>query len=175
MKKQRNITRIFNWVILPGTLLMAAAMGAKAYDTSWIVTGQPVSSSKLKANFDELQSRLISLEAQHTETAIISGGCLVSSKSSAWLTPSSNGAGDCSILFTPGTFPVVPTCIATSYGTNGAWPRYAYVVKINNLNGLGNPSATGLRARHLSIDTTIGPTNSAPADEAFGIACTGSR
>lgn len=172
---RRSIMNLFNWVIVPGALLMAAAMGAKAYDTSWIVLGQPISSSKFKANLDEIQSRLSLLEAQHTETAIIGAGCQVSNKSSTWLTASSNSAGDCSILFTPGTFSVVPTCIATSYGTNGSWPRYAYVVKINNVNGLGNPSSTGLRARHLSIDTTIGPTNSAPADEAFGIACTGAR
>jgi hypothetical protein len=37
---------------------------ARAYDTSWIKAGQPVSSANLKSNLDEIQTRLLALESK---------------------------------------------------------------------------------------------------------------
>jgi microcystin-dependent protein len=44
-------------------LIAAAALMARAYDTTWIATSQPLSSVKLKADLDEIQSRLSTLES----------------------------------------------------------------------------------------------------------------
>jgi hypothetical protein len=48
---------------VPVAVVAVAGMTAHALDTSWIATNQPVSSSKLKGNFDEIETRLAALEA----------------------------------------------------------------------------------------------------------------
>lgn len=47
---------------LPIALVMAAAMMARAYDTTWIADGQTLSAAKLKADLDEIQQRLADAE-----------------------------------------------------------------------------------------------------------------
>jgi hypothetical protein len=48
---------------LPVAVILAAATVASAYDTTWIASGQNVSAMRLKADLDEIQSRLSTLEA----------------------------------------------------------------------------------------------------------------
>ena len=57
--------RMHRWMLvsLPLSIVMAAGISARAYDTSWIAAGQPVSSSKLRADLDEIQTRLAALES----------------------------------------------------------------------------------------------------------------
>jgi microcystin-dependent protein len=50
-----------------------AAVFAAAYDTAWIADGQAVSATKLKADFDEIQTRLQALEAAASGTVIPPG------------------------------------------------------------------------------------------------------
>jgi hypothetical protein len=51
------------FVALPIAVVMAAAMIARAYDTSWIANGQPVSATSLKGDLDEAEMRLTALES----------------------------------------------------------------------------------------------------------------
>lgn len=46
------------YIGLPLALVLSASMGAGAYDTAWIRSGQPIVAATLKANLDEIQSRL---------------------------------------------------------------------------------------------------------------------
>jgi hypothetical protein len=48
---------------LAGIPLMIGSVIARAYDTSWIATNQPVSAMQLKAALDEAQTRIAALEA----------------------------------------------------------------------------------------------------------------
>ncbi len=50
------------WLVGAGALLLTIAVTAKAYDTTWIASAQPLSSTKLKADLDEIQTRLGVLE-----------------------------------------------------------------------------------------------------------------
>lgn len=56
-------SRLARFFVVPLALVMAAGLAAYAYDTMWIADGQPLSASKLKANLDEVQSRLAALES----------------------------------------------------------------------------------------------------------------
>lgn len=60
------LPRISIYIGLPMAVVMASAMIAHAFDTSWIAPGQPLSSSQLKADLDETQSRLAALQGQIT-------------------------------------------------------------------------------------------------------------
>jgi hypothetical protein len=167
--------RVFFYVATPLALVAAASALAYAYDTTWIKDGQPVSASALQGDLDEIQARLVTLEANHTESAVIGAGCTSISQSGPWMTLVNNGAGDCTVLFKNGTFSSAPTCVGTSYGSNGAWPRYAYVVRVNAINGVGSPDTSGGRFRHMSVDTDIAAPNGQAANEAFAIMCTGPK
>jgi hypothetical protein len=59
---QRRLMRLGVYVGLPVAVLVVTAMTARAYDTTWIVSKQPISATKLKADLDEAQTRLLSLE-----------------------------------------------------------------------------------------------------------------
>jgi hypothetical protein len=48
---------------VPVALVAVTAVTARAFDTSWIAPNQPISASSLKANLDEVQTRLAALEA----------------------------------------------------------------------------------------------------------------
>lgn len=149
--------------------------GALAYanvPTVW-KSGDPLKAADLNGNFSALDTRISAVEATRTEWAIIGFGCASIVQSSPWMTTVNNGAGDCSIIFKSGTFSGAPTCVAISNGSNGAWPRYAYVVKINSLSGLGAPGSDGVRVRHMVVDTTIGPINGSVTDEPFSLTCIG--
>lgn len=50
-------------VVLPIALVMAAALFARAYDGKWIVAGDILSATKLKADLDDLDLRLKALES----------------------------------------------------------------------------------------------------------------
>lgn len=54
--------RIWRYVV-PIGVIAASAMTARAFDTSWIAPNQPISSSSLKADLDELHTRLAVLES----------------------------------------------------------------------------------------------------------------
>jgi hypothetical protein len=41
-------------------------MSARAFDTTWIAPGQPLSADKLKADLDDVQSQLMALQAKAT-------------------------------------------------------------------------------------------------------------
>jgi hypothetical protein len=167
--------RLLLYVGTPLALVTAASALAYAYDTNWIAANQPVSASALKTDLDEIQTRLVELEANRTESAIIGPGCTSISQSGPWMTLVNNGAGDCTVLFKNGIFSAAPTCVGTSYGSNGAWPRYAYVVKVNAINGVGIPDTNGARFRHMVVDTAIAAPNGAANDEAYAISCTGPK
>jgi hypothetical protein len=156
------------------TAVSASITRAASPRTHWSA-GDKLSAIDLNANFDGLDSRIAAIEMERVERATVLGGCTAVSQSGSWMTLVRNGPGDCTVVFTPGVFSAAPTCVATSYGTNGAWPRYGYVVKINNTDGLGNPGASGVRVRHMSIDTITPIPNGQTADEAFGIVCSGPR
>ena len=49
--------------ILAGAAILLGSIAARAYDTTWVTTGQQVSAVKLKADLDEIQSRLSVLES----------------------------------------------------------------------------------------------------------------
>jgi hypothetical protein len=61
-----GLPRLLWFVGLPLALVMAAAMFARAFDTSWIQVGQPVSAASLKGDLDEAQNRLATLESRVT-------------------------------------------------------------------------------------------------------------
>lgn len=46
------------YVGLPLALVLSASVVAGAYDTTWIRSGQPIVAANLKANLDEIQTRL---------------------------------------------------------------------------------------------------------------------
>lgn len=50
--------RVVAWGLLPLGLLLGLATAAGAYDSSWIVAGQPVSASKLKQALDDTNTQL---------------------------------------------------------------------------------------------------------------------
>lgn len=56
--------RALVFVGLPAAIIMASAMFARAFDTTWIASGQTLSASQLKADLDEAQSRIATLEQQ---------------------------------------------------------------------------------------------------------------
>src|SRR5262245_43083513 len=54
--------RVLFYFVTPFALVAGASAVAQAYDTSWIADNQPVSASALKANLDEIQTRITALE-----------------------------------------------------------------------------------------------------------------
>jgi hypothetical protein len=58
----QNAKRAIRWGLLPLAVLIGSMALARAYDTSWIASGQQVSASKLKGDLDEVQTRLTALE-----------------------------------------------------------------------------------------------------------------
>jgi hypothetical protein len=62
--------RILLYVMTPIALVAAAAVGAHAYDTSWIQANAPVSAASLKADLDEAQTRLTNIEAKTSRVAV---------------------------------------------------------------------------------------------------------
>jgi formylglycine-generating enzyme required for sulfatase activity len=57
-----GLRRFALFIALPIAVVTAAAMAARAYDTSWIAAKQALSAAQLKANLDEVQQRLAVLE-----------------------------------------------------------------------------------------------------------------
>ena len=51
------------YVGLPAAVVMAAAIGARAYDGAWIGNGKPLSSVALKKDLDEMDTRIRAFEA----------------------------------------------------------------------------------------------------------------
>jgi hypothetical protein len=47
-------------------VLLGSMAVARAFDTSWVATGLPVSAMKLKQNLDEAQTRIATLESSRT-------------------------------------------------------------------------------------------------------------
>jgi hypothetical protein len=62
VRLSENTKRAIRWVLLPIAVLAGSMAVARAYTTTWIMSGQPVSSSNLKGNLDEIQTRLAGLE-----------------------------------------------------------------------------------------------------------------
>jgi formylglycine-generating enzyme required for sulfatase activity len=58
-----KVNRLAHHGVLAGVALMLGSLIARAYDTSWIGAGQPVSAASLKADLDEAQSRIAALES----------------------------------------------------------------------------------------------------------------
>lgn len=56
--------RALTLVVTPVALVAAAALVARAYDTSWVASGQPISATSLKSNLDEIQARLGAIDGQ---------------------------------------------------------------------------------------------------------------
>ncbi|MDB4960836.1 MAG: hypothetical protein JWP01_835 [Myxococcales bacterium] len=173
-------------ILLPVAVFAGTSSIANAWtsDTTWIASGQPLSSTKLRTVLVEADARLAALEAasvtsstnlERIERVMIGAGCSSISQSGPWLTLTNNGPGDCTMLFTSGTFSATPTCVGTSNGTNGSWPRYAYVVKVNGLNGTGNPDVSAARVRHMVVDTASAAPNAGIVNEAFSMICIGPR
>ena len=154
------------WILLPLAVFAGTVTVAHAYDTSWIRSGQPVSSSQLASNLNEIQARLVALESNRTEWVQVSG-CTVVGRSSPWVTPTSMGAGNCLLTFAAGTFSSAPGCVAVSNGVNGAFPRYLYGTRL-----VSGP--TSVWVRHMNLDTASAGAP-APSDEAFTVICTGRR
>jgi hypothetical protein len=55
--------RTIRWLMMPLAVFLATTTVALAYDTTWIVSGSPVPASRLRSNLDEIQTRLVALEA----------------------------------------------------------------------------------------------------------------
>ncbi len=62
MSVHNRVDRAVWRVAVPVALVAAAALIARAYDTTWITQNQPLSSTKLKADLDEIQARVMALE-----------------------------------------------------------------------------------------------------------------
>jgi hypothetical protein len=155
------------WILLPLAVFAGTVTVAHAYDTSWVRSGQPVSSSQLLSNLNEIQERLVALEAVRTEWVQLSGTCTILGQSSAWATASSVGTGECELAFAMGRFSAMPGCVSVSNGVNGAFPRYLYGTRMS-------AGSSGLRVRHMVIDTASGGAPQA-SPEAVTIVCTGRR
>jgi hypothetical protein len=61
---ESKINRFARHGLFAGAALMFGSLIARAYDTSWIATGQTISAAKLKADLDETQTRIAVLEGQ---------------------------------------------------------------------------------------------------------------
>jgi formylglycine-generating enzyme required for sulfatase activity len=57
-----GVRRLVLFLAFPLALIAAARTIARAYDTSWVLAGQPISATQLKQNLDEVQSRIVWLE-----------------------------------------------------------------------------------------------------------------
>jgi hypothetical protein len=57
-----NLFHSARFGIFAGAAVLFGSLVARAYDTSWIGSGQPVSAAKLKADLDEAQTRIATLE-----------------------------------------------------------------------------------------------------------------
>jgi hypothetical protein len=63
MDRNTRRPRVALLIGLPLLVIIAAAMSAHAFDTSWIAANQPLSAQKLKADLDETATRLGGLES----------------------------------------------------------------------------------------------------------------
>ena len=118
-----NSTRYGKHAALAGIALLLGSVAARAYDTTWISSGEAISASKLKADLDEAQARLTALEANRVQRAFIGADGVVSSQSGTWLaTVSHPGMGTYNLTFTAGTFSATPTCVATPNSGNQTPP-----------------------------------------------------
>ena len=72
---KENWTNLLLYVGLPLGLIAGSAMIAGALDNSWIAPSEPLSSTKLKGSFDEIETRLAAMEtkgsAQESEVAAL--------------------------------------------------------------------------------------------------------
>ena len=64
VRLSENTKRAIRWVLLPVAVLAGSMAVARAYTTTWIATGQPMSATNLKGNLDEIQNRLAAVEGQ---------------------------------------------------------------------------------------------------------------
>jgi hypothetical protein len=62
VRLSENTKRTIRWVLLPIAVLAGSMAVARAYNTTWIMSGQSVSAASLKGNLDEIQTRLAALE-----------------------------------------------------------------------------------------------------------------
>ena len=123
MSGKETIAQTFkNTIIMPALIIFSAAMTAHAYDTTWISPQQTLSSAKLKANLDEIQSRLTALESERVFRATISQQGVLMAQNSAWTQTNRLGTGSYLFTFTAGTFSAPPTCVATAYAGNAIPP-----------------------------------------------------
>jgi hypothetical protein len=116
---------------------------------------------------DAMDARVAALEGQHLVYGVLDASCKFASQSGG-ISTVNNGPGDCTVVFAASTFSSPPTCVATSQGQNGTFPRYAYVVK-----AIADGTATSARFKHMSVDTLYGPPNGATAAENFAVICVG--
>jgi hypothetical protein len=169
------------------TAAIASAGPVNPIDTSWIAAPNPISAALLKGNLDDLQkqstdlqataaqidTRLTTIENTLTLSIVIDENCNFITPPGP-LTEITNGMGDCTILFNS-AFSAAPTCVATSNGSNGVWPHYTYVTRLNGPNALGRPTITGARVRTLEIDNQAAAPNSVPADGTVAVICVGPK
>jgi len=131
-----------------------------------------LTADQLNENFANLNERVAAIESASTEhvvRAVIAAGCVLTSQFPASsVMVSRSDPGDCTVTFAEGTFSGAPTCMATSYGVNGDFPRYHYGVEL-----AGGPTMTTARFRHSAIDNET--TANAFVNEPFGILCVGPK
>jgi len=138
---QRKFTQIVLYVGLPVALIMAAAMMAHAYDTTWIAAQQPISSSKLKANLDELQTRLAALEKQRVYGATIGSTGTIVGQTSPWISViNHSGTGSFVITITDGIFASTPTCVASAFADECNASGHRMLQHIADLNYMPSDS-----------------------------------
>jgi hypothetical protein len=150
-----------------GARVWAAPIAPPSYSTGDILTAKGLNDgfSGISSGVNALDARVSALEAQHVASGVVDATCNLASQSGGMSTVN-NGPGDCTVVFPANAFASPPTCVATSYGVNGAFPRYAYVVK-------ATVTASSARFKHMTVDTAIGPPNGATAAENAAFVCTG--
>jgi hypothetical protein len=71
LRLSTNAKWAIRWVLLPLGMLTGSMAVARAYDTTWIASGLPLSATKLKADLDEAQARIAALEGRSVPSGAI--------------------------------------------------------------------------------------------------------
>src|SRR5437879_4383506 len=95
--------RIVRSAVVTGVVLGALGIGVVfAAPPHTLAAGDALRASHLNDNFNDLDARVGVLEAVRTKGASFSSGCNLSSQTGG-MTVVNNGAGDCTLVFAPGT------------------------------------------------------------------------
>ena|ERR1043165_4087788 len=120
---EHRLTQITLYVGFPIVIVMAASLMAHAYDTTWIAPQQQISSSKLKADLDEIQMRLAALEKEGVYRATLGVTGEVVAQTGSWISVVNHPSpGNFVISFAAGAFSALPTCVATAIVGNASPP-----------------------------------------------------